>query len=119
MEDLAPHIVRKRLIIEGKQAKLPYFGDDPLDERSLKDFLIGLSKVTDMTILNGPVFNYADGYGLAGWVNWKESGAHIYAWEKDRFFSVDIYTCKEFSIDNVLIFVRGFFYDFQIVYKEV
>ncbi|MFT7615965.1 MAG: hypothetical protein ACI8Y7_000793, partial [Candidatus Woesearchaeota archaeon] len=53
-----------------------------------------------MTVLLEPITHKSEKYGWAGWVHWENSGAHFYAWDRPEvFFSIDIYTCKEFADD--------------------
>ena len=66
-----------------------------------------------------PVTHRSDAFGWAGWIHWETSGAHFYAWEQPAlFFSVDIYTCKEFEPEHAVKFTEKFFDASQIVYKE-
>ncbi len=91
MHDLAPDIYRQRLVIEGIPRR-------PLTASDISTYLSGLSTVLDMQALIDPVTHLSPTYGWAGWIHWETSGAHMYAWDEPRlFFSVDIYTCKQFS----------------------
>lgn len=113
MKDLAPTIYRQRLIIEGFPAQAITDGD-------IKKYLSELSKQTDMVQLIEPVTHRSDLFGWAGWIHWETSGAHFYAWEQPLlFFSVDIYTCKQFDPQAAVEFTRKFFNASQIEYKEV
>ncbi|MFT7616037.1 MAG: hypothetical protein ACI8Y7_000865, partial [Candidatus Woesearchaeota archaeon] len=59
-------------------------------------------------------------YGWAGWVHWENSGAHFYAWDRPEvFFSIDIYTCKEFADDTAVAFTKDFFSATKIVFKRI
>ena len=99
--DLAPDILRQRLVIEGVPAR-------PVDDEQIRDYLSALSREVDMVQLIEPVTHRSDLYGWAGWIHWETSGAHFYAWEQPRlFFSVDIYTCKAFDVDTAVAFTRG------------
>lgn len=112
MEDLAPQIVRQRLVVEGWPAK-------PIDDVAIYNYLHRLSGVTEMVTLLDPVTHRSDLYGWAGWIHWETSGAHFYAWEQPLlFFSVDIYTCKAFSVQKVLDFTEEFFSTSKLVHKE-
>ncbi|HSX02245.1 MAG TPA: S-adenosylmethionine decarboxylase [Candidatus Saccharimonadia bacterium] len=112
MRDLAPEIYRQRLIIEGYCAQ-------PIDDAQIKDYLEQLSVVTGMTALIKPVTHRSDLYGWAGWIHWETSGAHLYAWEQPRlFFSVDIYTCKAFNVNNAVEFTQRYFKASHIEFKE-
>ena len=60
-------------------------------------------------------------YGLSSYMCWKESGMHIYTWEKNEdrpnFFSIDIYTCKDFDIESVLKFTYSSFPIQELTWK--
>jgi S-adenosylmethionine decarboxylase len=101
--DLAPEILRQRVVVEGTCAR-------PIDAEAITRYLDGLSKVCNMDVLLEPVTHRSDRYGWAGWVHWEASGAHFYAWEQPRlFFSVDIYACAPFSAEDVAAYTRRFF----------
>ena len=103
MKDLAPNIVRQRLVIEGIPSAV-------IDADQIKDYLSKLSDEIGMITLIDPITHRSDTYGEAGWIHWETSGAHFYAWDQPKlFFSVDIYTCKEFDIDNAVNFTRDYF----------
>jgi hypothetical protein len=101
--DLAPEILRQRLVIEGtiRQRITP---------EDIVDYLSALSDVCGMTPLMTPVTHRSDLYGWAGWIHWETSGAHFYAWDEPRrFFSVDIYTCKSFEPRDAVDFTSRVF----------
>jgi len=113
VKDLAPGILRQRLVIEGYPAW-------SISEADIKNYLAKLSTVTDMTVLIDPVTHRSDRYGWAGWVHWETSGAHFYAWEQPLlFFSVDIYPCKAFDPEVAVEYTRGFFQASEVVSKSV
>ncbi|SNR79927.1 S-adenosylmethionine decarboxylase [Blastococcus mobilis] len=100
--DLAPEIVRQRLVIEGIPAR-------PVGATEIRAYLSALSREVDMVQLIEPVTHRSDLYGWAGWIHWETSGAHFYAWERPQlFFSVDMYTCKAFDVDTAVSFTRAF-----------
>lgn len=110
--DLAPDIYRQRLVVEG----VPAF---PISDKQIASYLKSLSRVCAMTVLIEPVTHRSDRFGWAGWIHWETSGAHFYAWEEPRlFFSVDIYTCKEFDPGVVIEFTRKYFDASRISSKE-
>lgn len=112
MQDLAPMIHRQRLVIEGYPKK-------PINDEDITDYLAKLSDVVEMVTLITPVTHRSDLYGWAGWIHWETSGAHFYAWEQPKlFFSVDIYTCKEFDPQVAVAFTKDYFKTTQIEYKE-
>ena len=110
--DLAPSIVRQRLVVEGT-------ANHRIDDAEIRDYLKALSRVCAMTVLIEPVTHRSDRYGWAGWVHWETSGAHFYAWEEPQvFFSVDIYTCKKFDAQAAVEFTRRFLDADDIVARE-
>jgi S-adenosylmethionine/arginine decarboxylase-like enzyme len=110
--DLAPHIVRQRLVIEGTPARV-------IDDTDVREYLSALSDVCRMVTIAQPVTHRSDRFGWAGWIHWETSGAHFYAWEEPAlFFSVDVYTCKRFDPDAAVDFTRQYFDARAIVFKE-
>ncbi|MFN3601660.1 MAG: S-adenosylmethionine decarboxylase [Dietzia sp.] len=112
MKDLAPTIHRQRLIVEG-------YPEKSIDDGDIKEYLKRLALVTEMVVLIDPVTHRSDRFGWAGWVHWETSGAHFYAWDEPvLFFSVDLYTCKQFSAKSVVEYTRNFFSATEIVSKN-
>jgi len=114
-KDLAPDICRQRMIVEGTIHNS--FG--PLDQAS---FCKEISKVLDMTPVSEPMTSFAEEYGWCCFMHWKESGMHIYSWDKrsPKFFSIDIYTCKKFDPEHVINYTREFFEEnlIKLTWKE-
>jgi len=117
--DLAPNIIRQRLIIEGTTTKI-------VVPRQIKRYLLGLAEVTKMQVLGGPFTRSAHECGYAGWIHWKTSGGHFYsypanAWggNNDPLFTVDTYTCKPFSVEEAVEFTREYFQPGEMVWREV
>jgi S-adenosylmethionine decarboxylase len=109
--DLAPGILRQRLVVEGYPTFL-------ISDVHIRDYLRRLSAVTEMVTLNEPVTHESDRYGWAGWIHWETSGAHFYSWERPvAFFSVDIYTCKAFDPQDVIAFTADYFTTTELVAK--
>src|SRR5487761_2027827 len=103
LPDLAPTILRQRLVIEGHCPA-------PISAQDIECYFRTLSVVCGMERLNDPVTHASDRYGWAGWVLWEASGAHLYAWNEPLlFFSVDIYTCAAFDKVMVTEFTSAFF----------
>jgi S-adenosylmethionine/arginine decarboxylase-like enzyme len=109
--DLAPTIYRQRLVVEG-------YPKEAITDRQISDYLEKLSEVLKMKTLIKPVTHRSDQFGWAGWIHWETSGAHFYAWEQPMlFFSVDIYTCKEFDPDAAEVFTKEYFKADTVVSK--
>jgi S-adenosylmethionine decarboxylase len=112
MKDLAPSIYRQRLVIEAYPKKA-------ISDASIKSYLSELSLVTGMKQLIEPVTHRSDQYGWAGWIHWETSGAHFYAWEQPiLFYSVDIYTCKQFDPQVAVEFTKKYFESETAEYEE-
>jgi len=110
--DLAPSILRQRLVIEGTR-------ELPISAAQIADYLVSLSRVCAMKVLIEPVTHRSERFGWAGWVHWETSGAHFYAWDEPFvFFSVDIYTCKAFDAHQAVEFTREYFDADEVVARE-
>ena len=98
------------------EVKVPFFSTIPSRLTHMhnayhdKEFLSSLSEIMNMTIVSEPIFNYDEKYGLSSYMCWKESGMHVYTWdqteERPNFMSIDIYTCKDFTINDVIQFTK-------------
>ncbi len=118
-KNLAPNIVRQRLIIEGTTIAI-------VEPPQIEDYLRKIADVTKMEILGGPFTKSAHELGYAGWVHWRTSGGHFYSYPRDAFgvvndplFTVDTYTCKPFSVREAVEFTREYFNPLEMVWKEV
>jgi S-adenosylmethionine/arginine decarboxylase-like enzyme len=115
--DLAPPIVRRRLVVE-------CIHKNNFNEQKIYDYMVELSNIMNMTIVTRPVTNYVDEYGYSAYMSWKESGMHVYTWnetsERPNFMSIDIYTCKNFEISDVINFTKNTFKDeiTEITWRE-
>ena len=52
---------------------------------------------------------YPDKAGLSGWIPLIESGIQIHTLSKKNFISIDVYSCRKFSTDNIKDFVKNKF----------
>ena len=104
--DLAPNIVRRRLVIE-------CIHKNNFNEQKIYDYMVQLSNVMNMTIVTLPTINNVEEYGFSAYMSWKESGMHVYTWdqteERPNFMSIDIYTCKDFNVKDVINFTKNIF----------
>jgi S-adenosylmethionine/arginine decarboxylase-like enzyme len=50
---------------------------------------------------------------------WAESGAQLYTWERFRAITVDVFSCKEFSIAEAVAYTRQALHAEQIAWKEI
>lgn len=116
-KDLCPEIPRQRLIVEGLY-------EGAYTKTQLRQFLNDLSKHLKMTIIYGPIVKNVAGSvspkhkGLECVVIWAESGVNLYTWDSYGFFTIDIYTCKPFSVPKAVAFVEKGLKATKLVYKE-
>lgn len=105
-KDLAPTITRRRLVIE-------CLHNQNFDDDKIKRYMVELSNVMNMTIVTMPISNKLEEYGYSAYMSWKESGMHVYTWDetnnRPNFMSIDIYTCKNFNIEDVISFTMNYF----------
>jgi len=112
-KNLAPRLTRQRLIIEGTTKEI-------VKPDQIKAYLSELAKVAEMEVMSAPVAYSAHEMGYGGWIHWKSSGSHFYSYPtKPPLFTVDIYTCKPFSVDAVAEFTKKYFDAIEVVWKEI
>jgi hypothetical protein len=108
-KNLAPDVFRQRLLIES-------FWKIQLTEERVRDYLLGLAAHLNLRTYGDPiVFSPSSGMGKeenAGYdafVPLIDSGISGYFWEKSKFFSIVIYTCKGFDEEAAIAFTKSFF----------
>lgn len=108
MKDLAPHIYRQRLLIEGLYERA-------VDEKAVLDFFDTILKGLNMTAAGQPIVNSSLGkgkvenQGIEAFIPLIESGIALYSWESSRFLSLIIYTCKPYDDATAKEITRTFF----------
>lgn len=109
IKDLAPDIVRQRLLIEG-------FFTRRIDEAAIRRYLLDLAAHLGLRTYGEPVV-FAPGSGdgreenagFDAFVPLIDSGISGYFWTGPRFLSVVLYTCKGFDEAAAIAFTRDFF----------
>ena len=61
---------------------------------------------------------YPDKAGISGWVPVVESGVSIHTLTVTNFISIDVYSCKKYSIEKVREFTRSIFKPQEIEEKH-
>jgi S-adenosylmethionine/arginine decarboxylase-like enzyme len=119
---LCPDLVRQRCVIEF----LTDLGMNDFEfiEKHMIKFLKDLSSSLSMKIFMGPIVgndrNEETGEnGPSAMVGWTTSGCQIHCWPFRKFVSVDIYSCKIYSVTKVVDLVNQYFNPTEIVVKEV
>lgn len=112
-KNLAPNLVRQRVIIEGTTEKI-------VEPEEIKAYLLAIADVTKMEVLSGPFAYSAHEMGYGGWIHWKSSGSHFYSYPTNPpLFTVDCYTCKPFDPVALVEFTKKYFNAIEIVWKEI
>lgn len=112
-KNLTPKILRQRLIIEGTTEKL-------VGHEQMESYLIALADVAKMKIAGTPVTFTEHERGSAAYINWTSSGCHFYSYPSaPPLFTVDIYSCKVYSVAEIVKFTQNYFSTIEIVWKEI
>jgi hypothetical protein len=117
VRDLAPGILRQRLLIEG-------FFTVPLDEAAVADYLTGLAAHLDLRAYGPPQVHSPQGLGKpenAGFDAFMpliDSGISLYVWSARSFFAAVLFTCKHFEVESALAFTRGYFGSAELEHRE-
>lgn len=119
MKNIEPNIYRQRLIIEAHYSI-------NVDGEMIRKYLLLLSGELGMHVyISEPIIHSATGHGkpihdgYEGVIFWVESGAVIYVWEKFKFLTVEIYSCKPFDNEGALQFTKNFFKVIEAEYLVV
>ena len=108
MRDLAPDIVRQRLLIEGR-----YTAD--IDGAAVATYLLGVAAHLGLRTYGDPIVHAPggagkdDNEGFDAFIPLIDSGISLYVWSRQRFFATVLFTCKAFDVDAALRFTRAFF----------
>ncbi len=117
MKDLAPKIVRQRLLIEA-------IYDRNVDEDDVRNYLLNLAAELNLRTYGDPIVHSPSGdgkeenQGFDAFVPLIDSGISLYVWTNEKFFSTVLYTCKSFSVDRALEFTKKYFSTIEIEYQE-
>jgi hypothetical protein len=108
VRDLAPGIVRQRLLIEATYRR-------DVTESDVREYLLGLAGELDLRTYGEPIVHSPGGegkdenQGFDAFVPLIDSGIALYVWTVERFLSCVLYTCKRFDADRAVAFTREFF----------
>ncbi|MEI6552985.1 MAG: S-adenosylmethionine decarboxylase [bacterium] len=108
MKNIAPQILRKRLLIEAKFTTL-------VQEDDVKNYLLNLAQALDLRVYGDPIIHSPSGQGkeenqgFDAFVPLIDSGISLYIWTTAKFLSCVLYTCKDFSTEKAIEFTKDFF----------
>lgn len=108
MKNLAPDIIRQRLLIEG-------FFNIELNEEKIKDYFKFITKKLNLRMYGNPIIFSPGGegkkenQGYDAFVPLIDSGISLYVWSNRKFISLIIYTCKSFDEKIAIKETKDFF----------
>jgi len=114
---IAPEIFRQRLLIE-------LITKREINETLVKDFLNQIVKELELRTSGNPII-YKSGegkpqnQGVEGFVPLIDSGITINAWAESGLISIFLHTCKEFSEEKALKFIKDYFKPKEIFSKTI
>lgn len=108
MRDLAPDILRQRLLIEG------YFTTQ-VDRLAVEAYLTGIATELALRAYDAPIVHDPGGIGKPenqgydAFIPLIDSGISLYVWTEARFLACVAFTCKAFDSDRAVEFTSSFF----------
>jgi len=117
MRDLAPDIVRQRLLIEGLYTA-------EVDSEAVEQYLLGIAAHLGLRTYGRPIVHApggagkADNEGFDAFIPLIDSGISLYVWSRKRFFAAVLFTCKSFDIDRALQYTDAYFGATQLEHRS-
>jgi S-adenosylmethionine decarboxylase len=117
MRDLAPEIIRQRLLIEGTFER-------PVTREEIERYLLGVAAHLNLRTYGSPVVHAPGGAGkdenegFDAFIPLIDSGISLYVWSKRHFFAAVLFTCKKFDSAAALDFTREFFGATALEHRE-
>jgi hypothetical protein len=109
MQRIAPHIFRKRLLIEG------FFAREGVTAKTILDYFAFITSSLGLRTYADPIVHETCGegkpenQGYDAFVPLIDSGIYVCVWSGPRFASVILYTCAEFDEARATALTREFF----------
>ena len=117
MRDLAPEIVRQRLLIEGTFERA-------VSRDDVENYLVGVAAHLSLRTYGSPIVHAPGGAGkdenegFDAFIPLIDSGISLYVWSKRRFFAAVLFTCKKFDSGAALDYTREFFGATAVEHRE-
>lgn len=98
---ICPEIYRQRAIIEG------LYGIEEINDQTVRQVLQIMTETLGMTPIAEPLIFSPDQvsdlhHGIGGFQAWAESGCSFYTWRDQKLFTLDLYSCKPFSVSKCI-----------------
>ena len=81
--------------------------------------LLKVHKQTEPLVFQTDAVKFPDKAGISGWVPVVESGISIHTLTPSDFVSIDVYSCKKYTIEKVREFTRSVFKPMEIEEKFI
>ena len=107
MENLAPHLKRQRLLIEG-------FFEGDVDEARVRRYFVHIcdkmnfKAYGDAIVVSPEGLGKEENQGYDAFLPLIDSGISVYIWSSSQFFSIILYTCKDFDADKAVEVTKRF-----------
>jgi hypothetical protein len=116
MKNLAPKILRQRLLIEG-------FYDREVNKETIERYFKKITESLNLKMYGAPIiFSPSEGndinQGYDAFVPLIDSGISVYVWSNAKFLSLIIYTCKSFDSKEAVKVTKEFFKINEIAYES-
>lgn len=108
MRDLAPEIVRQRLLVE---AVFTVDVDEAFVDRFLHGLAghLGLRTYAEATIVAPGGAGRDENEGFDAFLPLIDSGISLYVWTASRFLACVLFTCKTFDADRAIAYIQDTF----------
>lgn len=70
---------------------------------------LNMTKQSPPFIFKSDGKTYPDKAGLSGWVPLIESGIQIHTLSCKNFISIDVYSCRSFSVEDISNYIKNYF----------
>ncbi len=108
MKNLAPKIVRQRLLIEG-------FYHISVNKETIEEYFEKVTKSLNLKAYGKPTIFSPEGVGKKenqgydAFIPLIDSGISLYVWGSSKFLSLIVYTCKSFDEKTAIETTKNFF----------
>jgi len=108
MKDIAPNILRQRLLIEAFYTK-------DIDQKIIENYFYGITTHLGLKTYGKPIIfspagmGKAENQGYDAFIPLIDSGISLYVWASAKFLSVVIYTCKSFVKEKAITYTKNYF----------
>jgi S-adenosylmethionine decarboxylase len=117
VRDLAPDILRQRLLLEG-------YYSAPVDRSAVEGYLTGVAGKLGLRTYGAPIVHTPHGIGKSenqgfdAFIPLIDSGISLYVWSARQFFAAVLFTCKPFDVSEAVEFTRQYFGARELEHRE-